>query len=231
MREKAAGLLVQAELDRYAQALENPKKPLCVVLGGAKVSTKFSILANIATRADKLIVGGAMANTFLAAQGIQMGRSLYEKDLIPKVLELLGTLVRREVKLYLPVDVLVAPSASSKGLARSVPVQELPADMMALDIGPATSLLYKEALVNAETIVWNGPMGALENEEFAKGTFDMIESLASSHAFTVVGGGETDSAIHQMQLWHKFGHISTGGGAFLQLLEGRGLPGLTALER
>ena len=229
-REKGAGLLMQAEMEAYQKALLKPKTPLCVVLGGSKVSTKFNILTNIAQRADKIIIGGAMANTFLAAQGFQVGRSLYEKELIPKVLELLGQLSRRECKVYLPVDVVVAPGLTAKGLGRAVPVQEIPADMMALDIGPASSLLFKEALNTAETVVWNGPMGAFENEEFGKGTFDMIESIASSHALTIVGGGDTDAAIHHMQLAHKFGHISTGGGAFLQLLEGKGLPGFSALE-
>ncbi len=229
-KEKAAGLLMQKEMDYYAQALENPRKPLCVVIGGSKVSSKLSALVNLASKADKLIIGGAMANTFLAAQGLQMGRSLYEPDLAGKALELLGTLARRDCKVYLPVDVVVAPALSSKGLGRAVPVQEIPADTMALDIGPATSLLYKEALHTAETIVWNGPMGAYENEEFARGTHDMCESIANAHGLTVVGGGDTDAAIHHMQLAHKFSFISTAGGAFLAMLEGNSLPGIKALE-
>lgn len=229
-KEKAAGLLMQKEVEYYEKCLVNPKRPLCVVLGGSKVSTKLNVLMNIAGKADKLIIGGAMANTFLAAQRIQMGRSLYESDLFGKALELLGTLARRDCKLYLPVDFLVGPSPSATGLARAVPAQEVPADSMALDIGPASSLLFREALTTAETIVWNGPMGAFENEEYSKGTTDMIESIASSHALTVVGGGDTDAAIHQMQLAHKFGFISTGGGAFLALLEGKGLPGINALS-
>jgi phosphoglycerate kinase len=229
-KEKAAGLLMQKEVDYYHQALENPKKPLCVVIGGSKVSSKLTALVNLASKADKLIIGGAMANTFLAAQGMQVGRSLFEPDLAGKALELLGGLARRDCKVYLPVDVVVAPSLSSKGLGRAVPVQEIPADTMALDIGPATSLLYREALHSAETIVWNGPMGAFENEEFAKGTHEMCESIANSHGLTVVGGGDTDAAIHQMQLGHKFSFISTAGGAFLALLEGNSLPGIKALE-
>jgi phosphoglycerate kinase len=228
--QKAAGLLMQKELTFYEQALEKPKKPLCVVIGGAKVSSKLAALVNLATKADKLIIGGAMANTFLAAQGLQMGRSLYEPDLAGKALELLGTLARRDCKVYLPVDVVVAPSLNSKGLGRAVPVQEIPADTMALDIGPATSILYREALHTAETIVWNGPMGAYENEEFAKGTHDMCESIANAHGLSVVGGGDTDAAIHHMQLGHKFSFISTAGGAFLALLEGNSLPGIKALE-
>lgn len=228
--EKGAGLLMQAEMEHYERALVKPKAPLCVVLGGSKVSTKINLLLNIAQKADKVIIGGAMANTFLAAQGIQMGRSLVEKELYGKVIEIVGTLARRDCKLYIPVDFMVGPGPTVKGLARAVPALEVPPDTMALDIGPATSLLFREALHTAETIIWNGPMGAFENEDYAKGTTDMIESLASAHGFTVVGGGDTDAAIHQMELAHKFDYISTGGGAFLALLEGKGLPGFAALE-
>ena len=228
--QKAPGLLMQQELDFFERALLTPKRPLCVVLGGAKVSSKLNALLNIAHKADKLVIGGAMANTFLAAQGIQMGRSLYESDLFSKALELLGQLARRDCKVYLPVDFMVGPSPGAKGLARAVPALEIPPDSMALDIGPATSLLYREAIQNAETIVWNGPMGAFENEEYAKGTTDMIETLAAAHGLTLVGGGDTDAAIHQMELAHKFDYISTGGGAFLALLEGKPLPAIAALE-
>lgn len=229
MKDKVGGLLVKQELNYFEKALLNPKRPLCVVLGGSKVSTKLNVLLNIAPKADKLIIGGAMANTFLAAQGLQVGRSLFEADLIPKALEILGSLARRECKLYLPVDVMVGPSPTSKGFAKAVPVQEIPADLMALDIGPATRLLFQEAVQSPETILWNGPMGAFENEDYSKGTTDMIESLSNAHGLTVVGGGDTDAAIHSMQLAHKFNYISTGGGAFLTLLEGKKLPAFEAL--
>lgn len=229
-KRKAPGLLVQKEMEHYEKALIRPRQPLCVVLGGLKISSKLNLLLNLAQRADKLIIGGGMANTFLAAQGLQMGRSKFEQEFFMKVLEILGMLARRDCKVYLPVDFMVGPSNSAKGLARAVPAQEVPADMMALDIGPATSLLYKEAIHSAETIVWNGPMGAFENEDYSKGTTDLIESIASAHGFKVVGGGDTDAAIHSMQLDHKFDLISTGGGAFLTLLEGKGLPGISALE-
>lgn len=228
-KEKCVGLLVQKELEFFERALHNPNRPLCVVLGGAKVSTKLNALINIKDKADKLIIGGAMANTFLAAQGYQMGKSLVERDLFQKCIELLGHLARRDCKVYLPVDVLAGPAPAAKGVARAVPAMEMPADLMALDIGPATSLLYKEALQNVETIVWNGPMGAFENEDYSKGTTDMIESIASSHGLSLVGGGDTDAAIHQMELAHKFSYISTGGGAFLGLLEGKTLPAIQAL--
>ncbi|MCB0353292.1 MAG: phosphoglycerate kinase [Bdellovibrionales bacterium] len=228
-KENAPGLLMGKEIEYFRKALLKPERPLCVVLGGAKVSTKLNALLNLADKADKVVVGGAMANTFLAAQGFQMGRSLYEQGLFPKVIELIGQLARRGCQLYLPVDFIVAPSLTSVGLERAVPAQEIPADLMALDIGPATSLLYQEALKTAQTIVWNGPMGAFEKEPFSKGTTDMIEYLASSHGLTVVGGGDTDAAIHQMELGHKFDYISTGGGAFLALMEGVPLPAFRAL--
>lgn len=230
IKERGAGLLMQREMDFYNKALIKPKRPLCVVLGGAKISTKLAILENLAKKADKLIIGGAMANTFLAAQGLQMGRSKFEQEYYGKALEILGSLARRDCKVYLPVDVVVAPSLNVKGLSRAVPVQEVPADSMALDIGPASSIIYKQALQNAETIVWNGPMGVFENEEFAKGTTDLVEAMSQAHGMKIVGGGDTDAAIHQMQLDHKFDFISTGGGAFLQLLEGNSLPGFDALN-
>jgi phosphoglycerate kinase len=229
MKQKAIGLLMQKELDFFAKAMLEPKRPLAVVLGGAKISSKFEALVNISSKADKIIIGGAMANTFLAAQGVQMGRSLVEASYYPKVLELMVQLARKGTKLYIPVDFVVAPSLTSTGLGRTVTSQEVPADTMALDIGPATSLLYKSALYDCETIVWNGPMGAFENPEFSKGTTDMIETIASAHGLSVVGGGDTDAAIHQMQLAHKFGYISTGGGAFLELLEGKTLVSLQAM--
>lgn len=227
--EKAAGLLMQKEVDYYKRTLVTPNRPLCVILGGAKISTKLKTLKNLADKADKIIIGGAMANTFLAAQGFQMGRSLYEPDMFQTALSILGNLARRDCKMYLPVDFRVGESPKWKGEVRSVPAQEVPADMMALDIGPATSLLYAQAITTAATIVWNGPMGCFENEAFAQGTTDLITSLGSALGLTVAGGGDTDAAIHQMELEHKFDFISTGGGAFLALLEGESLPGFKAL--
>jgi phosphoglycerate kinase len=228
-KEKCAGLLMQKELDFADKALKNPKRPLCVVLGGAKTSTKLAALINIADKADKVIIGGAMANTFLAAQGLQLGKSLVERELFPQIIKLMASLARRDCKLYLPVDFMVGPSLGAKGVARAVPAQEMPADMMALDIGPATSILYKEAIQSAETVIWNGPMGAFEHEEYASGTHSLIESIGGSHGLTLVGGGDTDAAIHTMEMAHKFSYISTGGGAFLYILEGKPLPALQAL--
>ena len=230
IKDKAPGLLMQNEIDYFERALLNPKRPLCVVLGGSKVSTKLPTLQNIIKIADKVIIGGAMANTFLAAQGIQMGRSLYEPDLFPKCMEIVGALARRDGKLYLPVDFRIGTSPKGPGLSKPVTAQDIPADTMALDIGPATSLLFEEALSDAETIVWNGPVGCFENEDFAQGTNDLTRALASAHGLTLAGGGDTVAAINTMELAHRFDYISTGGGAFLELLEGKELPGIVALR-
>jgi phosphoglycerate kinase len=227
--ERFAGLLVERELNVYHRSLEQPKRPLCVVVGGAKVSTKLRMLERLSVTADKIIIGGAMANTFLAAQGLQMGRSLYEPELIPNALAILANLSRRDAKVYLPVDLVAASSIKDSEGARPVPAQEFPADLMALDIGPATVSLFKLAVLNCATVVWNGPMGAFEVEAFSHGTFGMVEGIAASHGFKVAGGGETDAAIHQMELGHKFDFLSSGGGAFLKLLEGSGLVALDAL--
>lgn len=228
--EKAPGLLMQKEIDYYNKALVAPKRPLCVVLGGAKVSTKLPILLNLAEKADIIIIGGAMANTFLSAQGIQVGRSLHEPDLHPQVLELMGNLARRNCKLYIPVDFKVGKSVSGEASSNSVTAQDIPADLMALDIGPATSLLYEAAIKSAETIVWNGPMGAFENPEFSDGTDNLTTVISNSHGLSIVGGGDTVAAVEVLELQHKFDFISTGGGAFLSLLEGHSLPGFDALE-
>lgn len=191
--------------------------------------TKLKMLERLSVAAEKIIIGVAMANTFLAAQGYQMGRSLYEPELIPNAIAILANLSRRDAKVYLPVDLVAASSVKDSEGARPVTVQEFPADLMALDIGPATTSLFKLAALSCATLVWNGPMGAFEVEAFSHGTFGMVEGIASSHGFKVAGGGETDAAIHHMELSHKFDFVSSGGGAFLKLMEGDGLVALKAL--
>ena len=229
--ESAIGLLMEKELSFFSQAFESPQKPLTIVIGGAKVSSKLKALNNIADKADKIIIGGAMANTFLAAQGLQMGRSLVERELFSAVQQLMVKLTQRDCPLYLPVDFVVGAGLNSKRNSKPAPLFEVPPQLMALDIGPATSTLYREVLDNAGTIVWNGPMGAFENEDYAEGTHAITEAIASSTALTLIGGGDTDAAIHQMELGHKFDYISTGGGAFLSLLEGSDLAALEPLKR
>lgn len=227
--DKMAGLLLQKEIDYFHRTFLEPKKPLCLVLGGSRLATKFELLSRFAACAEKIIIGGAIANTFLAAQGLQMGRSLQEPEYFQKVLALLVQMARKDCKVYLPVDFLVGPSTTVRGLARAVPVQEVPADTQALDIGPATNVLFKEALQNAETIFWNGAMGIYENDDYENGTCEMVNSLASSHAITVAAGTDTVAAIRKMELEHKFSHISSGSEIFLDLIKGRRPTGLQTL--
>jgi phosphoglycerate kinase len=225
-----AGLLMEKEITYFNQAMKDPKRPLATVVGGAKVSTKLGALTNMINQVDKIIIGGAMANTFLKSQGLNMGKSKIEEDLVDTAKTVMEKAAAKNVKIYLPVDAVVADRLAPDASTRIVPVQEIPANEMALDIGPATSLLFKKALSDAKTIIWNGPMGAFETEIFARGTMEMVNTLTESGALTIVGGGDTDVAVHQSGKADKITYISTGGGAFLELLEGKSLPGISALE-
>jgi phosphoglycerate kinase len=226
----AAGFLMKDELRFFKQAMENPARPLAAVIGGAKVSSKLGALDNLLKNVDKMIIGGAMANTFLKYQGFEIGRSLMEPDLLEKAGELLKKARELGVKLYLPVDCVAANAFEPQADILTTTVQEVPPDWMILDIGPATSLLFAEALENAKTIIWNGPMGAFEMEPFSKGTMQMVKTVAGSTALTIVGGGDTDVAVHKAGESSEISYISTGGGAFLELLEGKKLPGIQVLE-
>ena len=226
----AAGFLVKQELLYFKKAVEGPARPLAAILGGVKISSKLGAVKNILDRVDKLIVGGAMANTFLAAQGINIGKSLAEKSLADTAGALIDRARDKGVKLYLPVDCIIARDIDANAETRTVPVQEIPDDWMALDIGPATSSLFSEALYNVKTIVWNGPMGAFELEPFSQGTMALAHAVGSSQAISIVGGGDTGLAVHRAGEAGNISYMSTGGGAFLSLLEGKELPGITALE-
>jgi len=226
----AAGLLLEKELDYFHRAMTNPRRPLVAIIGGAKVSSKLAALHNLLQKVDKLIIGGAMANTFLKSMGCDMGSSKIEEDLIGDAAQIMAEADRRKVRLYLPVDAVAAREFSDQAPTRTLPVQEIPDGFMALDIGPATAMLYAEAMEDAGTIVWNGPMGVFEMVPFSKGTAHMVKTVAASAALTIVGGGDTGAAVHQSGLDEKISYISTGGGAFLRLLEGRDLPAVTALE-
>ncbi|HDH98177.1 MAG TPA: phosphoglycerate kinase [Deltaproteobacteria bacterium] len=230
VKECAAGFLIKQELLYFKKAMEEPARPLVAILGGAKISGKLEAIKNILNRVDKLIVGGAMANTFLAAQGIDIGKSLTEKDLAGTARALIDQAKDKDIKFYLPVDCVIAQDLDTNAETRIVPTQEIPDDWMALDIGPATSDLFSEALYNAETIVWNGPMGAFELDSFSQGTMALAHAVGSSQALSIVGGGDTDLAIHRAGEVENISYMSTGGGAFLNLLEGKKLPGITALE-
>ncbi len=226
---KAAGLLLQREIDYFYRSVSNPIRPLVAIIGGAKVSSKLGALTNLMDRVDKMIIGGAMANTFLKSQGVDVGRSKVEEDLLDTARRLVIKAQEKGVKLYLPVDCIVAPELDAQVETKRVTYQEIPATWMALDIGPASTLLFNEALEDARTIIWNGPMGVFEIDAFARGTMAMVQAVARSHALTIVGGGDTDVAVHRAGEFANISYVSTGGGAFLMLMEGKKLPGVEAL--
>ena len=229
LHETAAGFLLLKEMKYFKDAMEKPRRPLVAIIGGAKVSSKFGALENMLPRVNKFIIGGAMANSFLKSMGFAVGRSKVEEDLVEAAGALRQRALREGVKFYLPVDAVVAPEPGPNVETKIVPIQEIPENWMALDIGPATSRLFDEALYNAKTIVWNGPMGMFEIDAFSRGTISMVYSVADSYALSIVGGGDTDVAIHSTGQTDRISYISTGGGAFLRLLEGKPLPGVQAL--
>ena len=225
-----AGLLLEKEMSYFKIALADPRRPLAAVVGGAKVSTKLAALNNMLQHVDTVIVGGAMANTFLKSLDIDVGKSKVESDLVTAAGDVLHTAKEKGIRFYLPIDLIVAPELTAQAPTKIVPAQEIPADWMALDIGPATALLYREALQDARTIIWNGPMGVFEIDAFSRGTTAMAGSIAAAHALTIVGGGDTDAAVHRAGETERISFISTGGGAFLELLEGKTLPAIAALN-
>ena len=226
----AAGFLLQRELDYFKQAIANPMRPLVAIIGGSKVSDKLGALENMLEHVDKFIIGGSMANTFLKCSGHNVGKSRVEEDLKEVACAVMSMAAERGIKFYLPVDVVVASRFDPKAEIKIVPVQEIPNDWMVMDIGPATSLLYSEALYDAKTIVWNGPLGVFEMDAFSRGTIAMVHSVANSYALSIVGGGDTDVALHKTGEMSRITYVSTGGGAFLTLLEGKTLPAVAALD-
>jgi phosphoglycerate kinase len=229
--KSAAGLLMEKELEYLGKALHNPAKPFVAILGGAKVSDKIAVIRNLVNKVDALIIGGGMAYTFLKAQGQEIGKSLLEADKLDLARELLQEAKKHGVKLLLPVDHVVAEKVEANGKGQTVAEgQAIPAEMMALDIGPKTVELFAEEISGAKTIVWNGPMGVFEVAPFAKGTRAIARAVAeNSGATSIVGGGDTVSAVHDAGVEEQITHISTGGGASLEFLEGRKLPGVEAL--
>jgi phosphoglycerate kinase len=221
-----AGFLMEKELNFLSKALERPEHPFVAILGGAKISDKIGVVDNLLGKVDTLLIGGGMANTFLKAQGHQVGQSLVEEESLPLAQELLDKAGR---KLVLPVDVVVADRFDAEAQSKIVSVEEVPADWRILDIGPATVERFAQELYTAKTVVWNGTMGVAEFPRFAAGTEGIIEMLAEGQATTIVGGGDTAAAVQQAGLAEKMTHVSTGGGASLELLEGKVLPGVAAL--
>ena len=228
--EKGAGLLLQKELDYFARAMGDPVRPLVALIGGAKVSSKLGALQNMLDRVDKLIIGGAMANTFLKSQGVDMGGSLVEEDLLEAARTLIDAAEKKGVKIYMPFDFVVADRFSADAVTKCVTFRDIPQGWLALDIGPATTTYFQEALADARTIVWNGPMGAFEMDPFARGTMALCHAVAASHALSITGGGDSNAAVKKAGESGNISYMSTGGGAFLELMEGKKLPGVEALQ-
>ena len=226
-----AGFLMKDELNYFRRSLKDPTRPLVAVVGGSKVSDKLGALENLMTLVDKMMVGGAMANTFLKAVNYEIGKSIMEDHLVEVARRVLRTAKEKGIKFFIPVDCVVADKFDAKAEVMITTVQEIPKGWIIMDIGPATSTLYAEALHNARTIIWNGPMGVFEMDAFSRGTYAMVHNIANSYALTIVGGGDTDVAVHKAGETSKISYISTGGGAFLELLEGKELPGIKALEQ
>ena len=229
-KEKAAGFLMKQELHYLGQVMENPTRPLVAVIGGAKVSGKLEVLQNLTPRVDKLIIGGGMAFTFLKSRGIEVGKSLVEDDLLKTAREILESANKKGVQVFLPVDCVAADKMEPSAQTKVVPVEKIPPAWMGLDIGPATIARFGEALQNAKTVLWNGPMGVFEMEPFSRGTMEMVRQIVKSGAVSVIGGGDTDLAVHKSGEAERISYISTAGGAFLELLEGKKLPGVEALK-
>ncbi|MFQ5897661.1 MAG: phosphoglycerate kinase [Candidatus Methylomirabilia bacterium] len=229
LQPAAAGLLMRQELEALGRVLDHPERPLLAILGGAKVSDKMALIDRLLTKVDALLIGGGMAFTFLKALGHDPGRSLVEPDLLGTARKALSQARARGVQVGLPVDAVVAASPESAEEVQTVAIRRIPAALMGLDIGPATLALFREALRPAGTVVWNGPVGVFETPAFAGGTFELARAVAASSAFTVVGGGETVAAIRRAGVADRMSYLSTAGGAFLEFLEGRKLPGVEAL--
>ncbi len=225
-----AGLLMEREVTHLSRLLEAPEKPFVAVLGGAKVSDKIGVIRNLLTKVDALLIGGAMAFTFLKAQGYETGKSLVEADKLDLANALLGEAREKGVELVLPVDVAVAESDAEDAATQVVPATAIPADKAGYDIGPETANLFAERIRTAKTVFWNGPMGRFERTPFKAGTKAIAEALAQCSGTTVVGGGETAAAAFEFGIADKVTHVSTGGGAALELLEGRELPGIAVLK-
>jgi phosphoglycerate kinase len=231
VKEKGAGLLMRKELEYLGGALKNPAKPFVAILGGAKVSDKIKVIESLLPKVDALLIGGAMAYTFLKAQGIEVGKSRVEEDKLSLASRMLEAAQRLKTSLVLPVDHVCSTEPTDKGEAREVADRAIPADLMGLDIGPKTRAMYSEHIRSAKTVVWNGPMGMFEVEKYAAGTRSVAESMAiNKDAITIVGGGDSAAAVNEMGMASKLSHVSTGGGASLEFLEGRELPGVKALE-
>jgi len=228
--EKGAGFLLQKELEYFHRSMDEPERPSVAIIGGAKVSSKLGALENMTGKVDRMLIGGAMANTFLKSRGMDVGTSKVEEDLLGGASSFLKQAEEKGVKVLLPVDVLAADHFAPDADVCIVNVQTSPKDRMALDIGPETRKLFAGALADAKTIIWNGPMGAFEMAAFAEGTTTLAHAVAAADALSIIGGGDSSAAVKQAGEAENMSYISTGGGAFLMLMEGKALPGVEALE-
>jgi len=229
VKKSVSGFLLKKEIDYLQGAVANPVRPFVAILGGAKVSGKIGVIENLEEKVDKVIIGGGMAFTFLKAMGYDVGDSMVEEDMLEVAERIRQKARQRGVKFYLPVDCVIAQSMDAGAETKIVTSQEIPSGWRALDIGPASVKLFSEALSNAKTVIWNGPMGVFEIDAFSRGTFAVAHAVADSYALSIVGGGDTDLAVHRAGESENISFISTGGGASLQLLEGKELPGLVSL--
>lgn len=226
----AVGFLVEKEISIMGKALDDPQRPFVAILGGAKVSDKIGVIENLIEKVDAILIGGGMAYTFLKAKGYEIGTSLLEEDKMDLALNLISKAKERNVKLLLPVDVVIAKEFKNDTEIRVVSIDSIPEDMMGLDIGPETLKLFSEEIAKAKTVIWNGPSGVFEMENFSKGTYGIAKALVDSDAITIVGGGDSASAVEKAGYADKITHVSTGGGASLELLEGKVLPGIAAIS-
>lgn len=225
-----SGFLIEKELEFLGNAVENPQRPFVAIMGGAKVSDKISVIRNLLNKVDVLIIGGGMAYTFFKSMGYEIGTSILDADSVDLAIDLIREAEEKKVRFLLPVDVVCGKEFKNDTETGVYKAEEIPSDMMGLDIGPETAAIYKEEILNAKTVVWNGPMGVFEMENFAKGTLAVAEAMAQSEAVTVIGGGDSAAAVTQFGLASEMSHISTGGGASLEFLEGKELPGVAVLE-
>ena len=224
-----AGLLLQKELEVLGKAIGEPERPFTAIIGGAKVKDKIDVIQNLLQKVDNLLIGGGLAFTFVKAQGYEIGTSLLEEDKLDLAKSLIKQAHDRGVKLYLPIDAVVAERFAADAEGTTVNIDQIPSDQMALDIGPKTSEQFRDVVLSSQLILWNGPMGVFEMDQFAKGTYRVAEALAESDAYSIVGGGDSAAALVKSGLSDQVDHISTGGGASLEFLEGKELPGVVAL--
>ena len=225
-----SGFLMQKELDVLGKAMSNPERPFTAIIGGAKVKDKIGVIENLLDKVDNLIIGGGLANTFTKAEGYEIGTSLLEEDKIELAKSFMEQAKEKGVKFYTPIDAVIAPKFGEDVESKVVDIDAIPSDWMSLDIGPKTAALYADVIKNSKLVIWNGPMGVFEIDKFANGTKTVAQALADSDAYSVVGGGDSAAAAEKFELADKMSHISTGGGASLEFIEGKELPGVVALN-